>query len=108
MALRRVLLDTNACFPISLLDLMLRLDEAAFHEVIWAEDLLGELVEVWVKKGARSAELAARICDDIRRAFADQEVHRGDYDHLVPRCLARIPTTTRMRQRLSPGRWQRL
>lgn len=83
MALRRVLFDTNVCFPISLLDLMLRLDEAAFHEVIWTEDLLGELVEVWVKKGARSAEAAARICDDVRRAFADQEVRRADYDHLV-------------------------
>jgi hypothetical protein len=46
VVLRRVLLDTNVCFPISLLDLMLRLDEAAFHEVVWSEDLLGELVEV--------------------------------------------------------------
>lgn len=83
MALRRVLLDTNVCFPISLLDLMLRLDEAAFHEVVWTEDLLAELAGVWVEKGARSSESAARVCDDIRRAFADQEVPRAAYDHLV-------------------------
>ncbi|MDQ3756331.1 MAG: PIN domain-containing protein [Actinomycetota bacterium] len=83
MALRRILLDTNVCFPISLLDLMLRLDEAAFHEVLWTEDLLAELAGVWVEKGARSAESAARICDDIRRAFADQEVPGADYAHLV-------------------------
>lgn len=83
MALRQVLLDTNVCFPISLLDVMLRLDEGAFHQVIWTEDLLGELIDVWVAKGARSREAAERICDDVRRAFADQEVLRSEYDHLI-------------------------
>jgi len=38
VALRRVLPDTNVCYPISLLDLMLRLDEASLHEIIWTED----------------------------------------------------------------------
>jgi hypothetical protein len=83
VALPRVLLDTNVCFPISLLDLMLRLDEAALHEVIWTEDLLTELAEVWVGKGVRSAESALKICDDIRRTFAGQEVPRADYELLI-------------------------
>ncbi len=34
MSLRRVLPDTNVCYPISLLDLVLRLDEVELHEVI--------------------------------------------------------------------------
>ena len=51
-----------------------RLDEAGFHEVIWTEDLLGELAAVWVAKGARSMESAAKVCDDIRRAFAGDGV----------------------------------
>jgi hypothetical protein len=83
VALRRVLPDTNVCFPISLLDLVLRLDEAAFHQVVWTEDLLAELAGVWVAKGARSKASAQKVCDDIRRAFSDQEVPRGDYAHLV-------------------------
>lgn len=83
MALKRVLPDTNVCFPISLLDLVLRLDEAAFHEVVWTEDLLAELAAVWTAKGARSAASAQKVCDDIRRAFGGQEVPRSDYAHLV-------------------------
>ncbi|HVA61649.1 MAG TPA: hypothetical protein VNG13_14105 [Mycobacteriales bacterium] len=66
MALRRVLSDTNVCYPISLLDLMLRLDEASLHEIFWTEDLLNELTRKWVGHGIRSREAAARICDDIR------------------------------------------
>jgi hypothetical protein len=83
VALRRVLPDTNVCFPISLLDLVLRLDEAAFHEVVWTEDLFEELAAVWVAKGARSAAAAQKVCGDIRRAFAGQEVSRAEYAHLV-------------------------
>lgn len=83
MALRRVLLDTNVCYPMSLLDLLLRMDEAPLHDVIWSEDLLGELAEVWVRNGARSLEAATRVCDSIRESFAGQEVPRSDYEHLI-------------------------
>lgn len=92
MALKRVLPDTNVCFPISLLDLVLRLDEAAFHGVIWTEDLLAELAAVWVEKGARSAASAQKVCDDIRRAFPDQEVPRSEYAHLVDTMPGKDPT----------------
>jgi hypothetical protein len=83
VGLRRVLPDTNVCYPISLLDLLLRLDEASLHEVIWTEDLLGELARTWVEHGARSREAAERICEDIRGAFAGQEVPRAEYEQLI-------------------------
>ncbi len=83
MGQRRVLPDTNVCFPISLLDLVLRLDEAALHEVVWTEDLLDELARVWVEQGARTAEVAAKVCDDIRRAFVGQDVPRHEYEALI-------------------------
>lgn len=91
MTLRRVLPDTNVCFPISLLDLILRLDEAAFHEVIWTEDLLAELAGVWVAQGARSAASAAKVCEDIRGAFGGQEVPRAEYAHLIDSMPGRDP-----------------
>jgi hypothetical protein len=67
----------------SLLDLILRLDEASLHEVMWSEDLLEELAEVWVRNGARDLEAATRVCGHIRETFAGQEVRRSNYEHLV-------------------------
>ena len=84
MALGRVLPDTNVCYPISLLDLVLRLDEASLHEVLWTEDLLDELAGKWVEHGIRSRAAAERICGHIRAAFADGEVPRDEYRHLIP------------------------
>ncbi len=83
MALRRILPDTNVCYPISLLDLLLRLDEASLHELIWTEDLLDELARKWVEHGIRSREAADRVCDDIRASFAGQDVPRQDYETLI-------------------------
>lgn len=83
MTLRRILPDTNACYPISLLDLMLRLDEASLHEIIWTEDLLVELEDTWVGQGIRTREDARRVCDDIRTAFVGQDVPRSEYEHLI-------------------------
>jgi hypothetical protein len=67
----------------SLLDLLLRMDEASLHQVIWSEDLLEELAEVWVRNGARSLEAAGRVFDHVRESFANQEVPRSEYQHLV-------------------------
>ena len=80
---RRVLPDTNVCYPISLLDLVLRLDEAELHEIVWTDDLLDELARKWVGKGARSPEAAAKVCDDIRAAFVGQDVARDEYELLI-------------------------
>lgn len=95
MTLRRVLPDANVCYPIVLLDLILRLDEARFHHIIWSEDLLDELTRVWVAKGSRSTASAARICEDIRSAFAGQEVRREEYGHLVADMPGRDPDDRR-------------
>lgn len=83
MALHRVLVDTNVCYPISLLDVILRLDEAALHEIVWTEDLLGELARTWVEHGVRSREAAEKICADIRAAFVGQDVKRSEYETLI-------------------------
>lgn len=81
--LARVFLDTSICTPISVLDLMLRCDEHDLHRIAWTEDLLAELELVWVRQGARSAESARGITDSIPAAFADQEVPRQTYSHLI-------------------------
>jgi hypothetical protein len=74
----RVLPDVNVCLPISLLDPVLRLDEAELHQVIWIEDLLDELARVWVEHGERSAEAAANVYRDIRDASIGQDVPRHE------------------------------
>ncbi len=79
----RVLPDTNVCFPISLLDLVLRCDEADLHRVVWTEDLLRELEDVWVRKGARTRQSGRRICDLIRSGFPDGEIAGGRYADLI-------------------------
>lgn len=79
----RVLPDTNVCFPISLLDLILRCDEADLHRIVWTDELLAELERVWVEKGARSAASARKIGDAIRAAFPDQQVSRDRYKSLI-------------------------
>lgn len=79
----RVLPDTNVCYPISLLDLVLRCDEQDLHRVVWTNDLLDELVRVWVRNGARSADSARSVTDQIRAVFPDGKVDRMTYEHLV-------------------------
>lgn len=83
MALPRILPDTNVCYPISLLDLLLRLDEASLHEILWTEDLLDELTATWVAHGIRSREAATQVCDDIRAVFVGQDVPRSEYASLI-------------------------
>lgn len=67
----------------SLLDLILRCDEAALINVLWTEDLLGELARTWFAKGVRSAAAAERICGHIRSAFVGQDISRAEYESLI-------------------------
>lgn len=83
MALGRILPDTNVCYPMSLFDLLLRLDEASLHEIMWTEDLLVELADTWVEHDVRTRGAAERVCDHIRRAFEGQDVPRSDYEQLI-------------------------
>jgi hypothetical protein len=68
----------------SLLDLILRCDEASLIKVLWTEDLLSELEVSWVRNHARSAASAAHICQQIRTAFAGQDIPRSEYELLIP------------------------
>lgn len=81
----RVLPDTNVCYPISMLDLVLRCDEQDLHRVVWTEALLEELAGVWVRNGARSFESARAITDQIRTVFASGRIEPSLYEHLVPK-----------------------
>ncbi len=67
----------------SLLDLVLRCDEASLISVLWTEDLLDELTRTWVAKGVRSAVAAERICGHIRTAFVGQDIPRAEYESLI-------------------------
>lgn len=73
----------SVCFPMSVLDLLLRCDERDLHRIVWTEDLLAELGRVWVREGARSVTSARRVTDAIRAMFAAQGVRRDEYEHLI-------------------------
>lgn len=75
--------DTSVCFPISVLDLLLRCDERDLHRIVWSEDLLAELERVWVRQGARSSESAQAVTAAIRSTFPAQQVDREAYEYLV-------------------------
>ncbi len=83
MGLPRVLPDTDVCYPMSLLDLILRCDEASLIHLLWTEDLLGELSRKWVEHGVRSASDATRICQQIRLTFVGQNIPRAEYESLI-------------------------
>lgn len=71
----------------SLLDLVLRCDEHDLHRVVWTDDVLEELVEVWVRNDARSEASARAIIDQVRSTFEDQQNVRADYEHLIDEML---------------------
>ncbi len=76
MALQTVFPDTSVCFPISVLDLLLRCDERDLHRIVWSEDLLRELERVWVRQGARTVGSAQSVTAAIRSTFPDQRIDR--------------------------------
>lgn len=51
--------------------------------MVWTDDLFDELVRVWVRNGARSADSARSVTDQIRAVFPDGQVDRSSYEHLV-------------------------
>ena len=83
MGLQRVFPDTSVCFPISVLDLLVRCDERDLHRIVWSEDLLRELERIWVRQGARSVGSAQAASAAIRSAFPAQQVGREAYAHLI-------------------------
>ena len=82
---RRVFPDTNVLYPISLLDLIMRLAEVGAHTVVWSDDLLAELEQVWTEgraagKRVPNARGAASAIAGIRRTFPASLVPRSAYE----------------------------
>lgn len=85
---RVAFLDTSVLYPVSLMDLGMRLAEREIHDIRWTEDLLTELERVWDRgrsEGRRvpSPGAAAAAFDGIRRTFPDCEVPRASYEALI-------------------------
>jgi hypothetical protein len=83
VAIPRVLPDTNVCYPMSSLDLILRCDEASLLTVLWTEALLAELTRKWVEHNVRSEQACERICEQIRETFVGQDIARAEYESLI-------------------------
>jgi PIN domain len=83
VSIPKVLADTNVCYPLSSLDLILRCDEASLLTVLWTEDLLAELSRKWVEKNVRSEAACERICQQIRDTFVGQDIPRTEYEPLI-------------------------
>ena len=82
---RRVFPDTNVLYPISLLDLIMRLAEVGAHTGVWSDDLLAELGHVWAEgraagKRVPNARGAASAIAGIRRTFPASLVPRSAYE----------------------------
>lgn len=89
--MERVFLDTNVLYPISIADLLLRLGDVALHAIVWSEDLLAEVERVLVEDKGLTSARAAYFCRCIREEFADEEVRREDYEHLVDTMTGKDP-----------------
>lgn len=81
---RRVFPDTSVLYPVSLLDLLMRLAENRIHTLVLSDDLLDELERKWVHgraegKRVPSQRAATSALDGIRRTFADSFVPRERY-----------------------------
>lgn len=80
--------DTSVLFPMSVLDLLMRMTEIGVHEILWSENLLTELERVWEREreagrrvpsvGAAQAALAG-----VRATFPDCEVPPDAYRNMA-------------------------
>ena len=86
--------DTNVCCPMVLLDLVLRCDEHDLHRVMWTDDLLEELVRVWVRNGAKSEAAARTIVQQIESTFRTQRIPANEYQRLVCEMPGNDPDAT--------------
>ena len=77
--------DTSVLYPISLLDLIMRLAEVGAHTVVWSDDLLAELEQKWIEGRAAGKRVmnergAASALAGIRRTFQASLVPRSAYE----------------------------
>ena len=69
-----VVLDTNALFPFSLRDILLRAAAGDFYQVRWSADILGEMTRNLILKGGLTEVQASRLRDVMQAAFPEAEV----------------------------------
>jgi hypothetical protein len=79
----RIFADTNVLFPFSVMDVLLALSEDGVHDVLWTDALLTEWEDVVVREQKRSPESAASVTTAVRQFFADSEIEREEYEHLI-------------------------
>lgn len=79
----RIFADTNVLFPFSVMDVLLALSEDGVHDVLWTDALLTEWEDVVVREQKRSPESAASVTTAVRQFFADSEIERAEYEHLL-------------------------
>lgn len=76
-------LDTNALYPFSLRDTLLRLAELELYTPLWSERILEEMRRNLVERQIAD-EQAERILSAMRGAFEEAEVDAGEIDRLEP------------------------
>ena len=59
--MEKVFPDSNVLYPISVANLTLRLGDLKIHEVLWSEDLLGEVERVHTGQSPRPRSLTFTI-----------------------------------------------
>jgi PIN domain len=84
MCALRVFADANTLYPFYVCDLLLHCAEEDLLDFLWSEDLLAELIEVIPRSGAKCLRAVQSMCDAIRDAFPDGDIHRKAYQDLVP------------------------
>jgi len=76
-------LDTNALYPFSLRDTLLRLAELELYTPLWSEHILEEMRRNLVERQITD-EQAERILRAMRGAFVEAEVDSAEIDRLEP------------------------
>ena len=74
-------LDTNALYPFSLRDTLLRLAELELYTPLWSERILEEMRRNLVERQI-THEQAERILRAMRGAFEEAEVDAAEIDRL--------------------------
>ena len=65
------------------MDLLLALSENAVHQVLWTDHLLEEWERVIVREHRRTPKTAASVVAAIRESFADCQIDRASYEHMI-------------------------
>lgn len=79
----RAVLDTNALYPFSLRDTLLRLAELELYTPLWSARILEEMTRNLTERQI-TEDQAARITKAMRAAFEEAEVDAAEIERLEP------------------------